>query len=163
MTRVRVWLRWLFTGRHRWGYVTSEVSRYGAHTIEVHIYPPDLPPYIRGCLHLVRHWFRIAVVVAIASASLTVHLVPLSWQAVFAIKAVAVLAAISTMWHVTSEAREGIKTIAGRQKRTEGDPPANYLSALHCWARLRDLEYRLDRGMQSWEDFQSQWAAEYSR
>ncbi|MET2010316.1 DUF6611 family protein [Microbacterium chocolatum] len=156
--RVRV----LLVGRHRWGYATSRFSRYGAHTVEVHIYPPSTPPLVRGFLHVARHWIAFGLVAAALTGLLTASVVPMSWPAVFAIKLVAVVVAAATLRAITADVRARTKTLAGTRRPRDAEPDPRYVRTLECWVRLREGEERLDAGAISPRQFAARWAAEYA-
>lgn len=158
MTRLREVLRWVFAGRYRWGHATSRSSRYGSHTIEVHIYPPSTTGAVRTCMHLVRFWFPFAAITTLAATTT----VPLAWEIVLAVKCGIVLTALAALRAATADARRGTKTLSGRRHFTDDEPGDAYLAAAHTWDRMHDLEYRLDTGLSSPEQFRADWHAEYS-
>ncbi|WP_431778426.1 DUF6611 family protein [Microbacterium aurantiacum] len=154
--------RALLVGRHRWGYATSRFSRYGTHTVAVHIYPPETPPLVRGFLHVARHWIPFGLVAAALTGLVTASVVPMSWPEVFAIKLVAVVVAAVTLQAITADVRARTKTLSGTRRPRDVDPDPRYTATLECWVRLREGEERLDNGAISPRQFAARWAAEYA-
>lgn len=150
-------------GRHRWGWVSERVGRYGSSSIMLCIYPPDSSRFERRLVRLARFWPMLSLSIILAKVG-TSHLLPAVSALMAGVIGVAFTAGIGVaLARMTASVRSRVVERFARMPRWASEHDTHrHCSVITDFRELRRAERSLDRGTADWPQFQSIWASIYA-
>jgi len=153
----------LVDGRYRWGHVSHRTGRYGAESVRLVVYPPDVSTLERRCARVARLWPAVSIGAIVVLAFPIVSLVEVS-----ALVVIGMLAALS----VLSGAAIGRVARPVIERTVEAFVVVSFLSPRESdrkrYARVMEIaedlhfaEQCLDDRRISWSRYKSLWAENY--
>lgn len=159
----RSWLRWIFEGRYRWGYVSTSTGRYGRESIHFSLYPPESPRVLRRCAHLSRTWPRFTVVGTAVTAPPAVIIADISLLVAGAGPLILLIFVWVALARISAPVTRRIAFISARKSGITPDIEEDfrYSYVLGLFITLRMIEQRFDNGEISWDEYQQIWSTTF--
>ncbi len=160
----RSWLRWIFEGRYRWGYVSTSTGRYGSESIHLSLYPPESSRVLRRCAHLTRTWPRFTVVGTAVTAPSAVIIADISLIVAGAGPLILLMFVWVALTRISAPVTGHTAFISARRSGIGSDieDDFRYSFVRGLFIELHMVEQQLESGEISWDEYQQVWSTTFA-